>query len=272
MKRISAVLMMSVVLLASQGAWAQDAAEADRRPAIPTFLGDTGLWFVPSAEVVGAKLWSASVYRTVLDYNQGFTNLAFFPVTFSAGLGSRAEVFGSLRTVTRIDRDIRPLFVPGNLENGGVLNGYPFVREPWTGNDMGDLIVGGKYQLRVAIPRHPDSLRGSWPAEAADGRCRHGGRHRRGWTTCWMESSAAWPVEWSFSGFAGMTWRGSPDEVNLSDSFRWGVGAGFGARSSFRFTTELFGDVAFDDVVWRDALPPAGIDGSRPPVISERGI
>ena len=73
------------------------------------------------------------------------------------------------------------------------------------------------------------------------------------------------------SGFAGMAWRGSPDEVNLSDSFRWGVGAGFGARSSFRFTAELFGDVAFDDVVWRDALPPAAIDGSRPPVISERG-
>ena len=77
MRVTSAVLTVSIVLLAGQGALAQDATAP--RPAIPTFLGDTGLWFVPSAEVVGAKLWSASVYRTVLDYNQGFTNLAFFP-------------------------------------------------------------------------------------------------------------------------------------------------------------------------------------------------
>jgi hypothetical protein len=90
---MSAVLMVSVVLVADQSALAQDADAP--RPAIPTFLGDTGLWFVPSAEVVGAKLWSASVYRTVLDYNQGFTNLAFFPVTFSPALGPRVEVFGS---------------------------------------------------------------------------------------------------------------------------------------------------------------------------------
>ena len=90
-----------------------------------------------------------------LDYNQGFTNLAFFPVTFSAGLGSRAEVFGSLRTVTRIDRDIRPLFVPSNVENGGVLNGYPFVRESWTGNDLGDFIVGAKINLASQLRNAP---------------------------------------------------------------------------------------------------------------------
>ena len=57
--------------------------------------------------------------------------------------------------MTRIDRDIRPLFVPTNVENGGVLNGYPFVREPWTGNDMGDLIVGGKVNLASQLRNAP---------------------------------------------------------------------------------------------------------------------
>ena len=272
MKRISALLMMAVVLLASRGAWAQASADdPDARPAIPTFLGDTGLWFVPTAEVVGAKLWSASVYRTVLDYNQGFTNLAFFPVTFSAGVGRRTEVFGSLRTVTRIDRDIRPLFVPGNLENGGVLNGYPFVREPWTGNDMGDFIVGAKINLASQLRNAPVAfaVRTMFKLPTADAET-GAGTGELDYMLDGIFSGKAGGVE--LSGFAGMAWRGDPDEVRLSDSLRWGVGAGFGARSSFRFTTEVFGDIAFDDVVWRDALPPAGVDGSRPPVISERGF
>ena len=46
MKWMSAVLVVSVVLAADRGALAQDASAP--RPAIPTFLGDTGLWFVPS--------------------------------------------------------------------------------------------------------------------------------------------------------------------------------------------------------------------------------
>ena len=221
---------MSVVLLASRGAWAQASADdPDARPAIPTFLGDTGLWFVPTAEVVGAKLWSASVYRTVLDYNQGFTNLAFFPVTFSAGVGHRTEVFGSLRTVTRIDRDIRPLFVPSNVENGGVLNGYPFVREPWTGNDLGDLIVGGKDQSRLTVAQRSGGLRGSDHVQAADGRCRHGGRHRSSWTTCWMESSAAWPAESSSPALPA--WRG---EAIPTRSISPTVCAGESERASAR--------------------------------------
>ena len=268
MRWMSAVLMVSVVLVANQSALAQDADAS--RPAIPTFLGDTGLWFVPSAEVVGAKLWSASVYRTVLDYNQGFTNLAFFPVTFSAGLGPRVEVFGSLRTVTRIDRDIRPLFVPSNRENGGVLNGYPFVREPWTGNDLGDLIVGGKYNFASQTRGAPTAfaVRGLLKLPTADADT-GAGTGEVDYMLDGVVSRVAGQVE--LSGFAGFAFRGSPDEVNLSDSFRWGVGAGFGARSNFRFTTELFGDVAFDDVVWRDSLPPAAVDGSRPPIISDRG-
>src|SRR5688572_463564 len=268
MKWMSAVLMVSVMLVADRGALAQDASAP--RPAIPTFLGDTGLWFVPSGEVVGTRGWSVSVYRTALDYNQGFTNLAFFPVTFSAGLGSRLEVFGSLRTVTRIDRDLRPLFVPSNRENGGVLNGYPFVQEPWTGNDAGDLFLGGKVNLLSQTRSAPVAfaIRGMVKVPTADPDT-GAGTGELDYLLDGVLSRETGGVE--FTGFGGLAFRGDPSAVDLSDSFRWGVGAGFGTRGNLRVTTELFGDYAFDDVVWREGLPRASSDGSRPPIISDRG-
>ena len=87
MRRRSALLMVAATCLGSSVAWAQD---AETRPATPTFLGDRGLWFVPTAEVTPA--WSFSIYRTALDHNQGFTNLSFFPVTASGGFGQSGGV------------------------------------------------------------------------------------------------------------------------------------------------------------------------------------
>ena len=85
----------------------------ETRPATTTFMGDTGLWFVPTGEVLPAKRWSFSVYRVNFDYNQGFTDVSNWPVTFGVGLGDRAELFGAVHAVRRIDRDVRPLFFTG---------------------------------------------------------------------------------------------------------------------------------------------------------------
>src|SRR3954451_1650952 len=84
----------------------------DTRPATTTFMGDTGLWFVPIGEVLPAKKWSGSAYLVNYDYNQGFTDVSNWPVTFAFGLGDRAEVFGALTVLRRIDRDVRPIFIP----------------------------------------------------------------------------------------------------------------------------------------------------------------
>ena len=74
--------------------------------------GDTGLWFVPIGEVLPAKRWSFSVYSVNFDYDQGFTDVSNWPVTFGFGLANRAEIFGAWTLVRRIDRDVRPIFVP----------------------------------------------------------------------------------------------------------------------------------------------------------------
>src|SRR5258708_29871679 len=88
-------------------------AVTDVRPAATTFMGDTGLWYVPTAEILPARKWSASGYRVNFDDNQGFTDVSNWPITIGVGVRDRAELFGSFVAVTRIDRDVRPLFLAG---------------------------------------------------------------------------------------------------------------------------------------------------------------
>src|SRR5512141_1731710 len=91
----------------------------DTRPATTTFMGDTGLWNVPTGEVLPARTWSASAYRVNFDDNQGFSDVSNWPITFGIGLKDRAEIFCSFVVVNRIDRDIRPLFLTAQPEAGG---------------------------------------------------------------------------------------------------------------------------------------------------------
>jgi len=132
---------------ASQPVSGSAAAGDDTRPATTTFMGDTGLWFVPIGEVLPAKKWSVSAYRVNYDYSQGFTDVSNWPLTFGFGVGDRAEVFGAWTLVRRIDRDVRPIFLPSQPEAGGVTNDYPFVRQGWSDNQLGDFWVGTKVNL-----------------------------------------------------------------------------------------------------------------------------
>ena len=62
-------------------------------PATTTISGDTGLWFVPTGEILPARNWSLSAYRVNFDYDQGFTDVSNWPVTFGFGVGgSRGAV------------------------------------------------------------------------------------------------------------------------------------------------------------------------------------
>src|SRR5689334_8663956 len=86
-------------------------SSSDVRPATTTFMGDTGLWNVPTAEILPDRRWSVSAYRVNFDDNQGFSDVSNWPVTFGYGLRNRMELFGSFVVVNRIDRDLTPLFL-----------------------------------------------------------------------------------------------------------------------------------------------------------------
>jgi hypothetical protein len=124
-------------------------ANADTRPATTTVNGDTGLWFVPTGEVVPAKKSAISAYRVNFDRDQGFTDVSDWPVTFAFGAGDRAEIFGAWTLVRRIDRDVRPLFISDQTTAGGLVNEHPFVRQGWSGNQLAT--CGCRDQPDVAV-------------------------------------------------------------------------------------------------------------------------
>ena len=162
MNRFVRGLLLSAVMcaLVSANVWAQDTSSPspEVRPAVTSFWGDTGLWFVPTGEVLKPGGWAFGAYRTELDFKQGSTDVAYYPGTLAIGAGPRTEIFGAVRAVTSIDRDTRPLFAPANTPIGGVVNEYPFVREGWTGNNFGDVYVGAKINLLSEHRRQPMAM------------------------------------------------------------------------------------------------------------------
>jgi hypothetical protein len=116
------------------------------RPALPTINGDTGFWFVPTAETMPGGRWSFSVFRANFDRRQGLTDVNQIGFTGAVALGDRVELFGSWRTV-RLDRDVRPTFIPAEPEFGGVSQEYPYLRRGWSKTLGGPVIVGTKWSL-----------------------------------------------------------------------------------------------------------------------------
>jgi outer membrane protein OmpA-like peptidoglycan-associated protein len=225
------------------------APAAETRPATTTTAGDTGLWFVPTGEILPARTWSFSLYRVNFDYQQGFTDVSRFPVTIGVGLADRVELFGSVTAVTRIDRDLRPLFNPLLPNFGGVVNDYPFVNDGWSGNQIGDIWLGAKFNLTSQHRQQAAAfaLRGmvKLPTASEDDGAGTGKMD--------VAFDAIVSTEVNeraeLSAFGGMIVRGDPESYDLLNGIRWGVGAGFPTRKPLRVTAELHGEHYLDDAV-----------------------
>jgi len=152
-----ASLAACIWLAASGVAFAQD-GDADTRPGSTTWFGDTGLWFVPTGEILPSGTWSISGYRANIDRAQGVTDISHFIGTVGVGIGDRVEVFGSVRADTRFKRVGRPLFDPTNPDNGGVLNEYPFITKFWNDDGLGDVIIGAKFNITSEHRQQPAAL------------------------------------------------------------------------------------------------------------------
>ncbi len=274
MNRLHGVALFGALLAVATPAQAQNASQeqatntADVRPATTTVNGDTGLWFVPTAEVLRDRKWSFSFYRQNHDYGQGFTDVTHFPITAAVGLRNRVELFGTFEAITRIDRDTRPIFFQSigetrDSSNGGVVNEYPLVRQGWIGNRIGDLRLGLKFNIAseadqkaaavavragVKIPTGDDDLGAS-----------------TGKVDYYADLIASKKLSvFEVSGYGGMIVRGNPDGFDLSNGIRYGVGTAFPATSALRFTLEWYGERYLDST----ATAPAnflGVDNSVAP-------
>ena len=238
------------------------ASDASTRPATTTFFGDTGLWFVPTGEVLAHKKWSVSGYRRGTNWVQGYSNVADFAATFGVGIKDRAEIFGSFLVDTRIDRDVRPVFVP-DPTFGSFLDRYPRVNQYWTGDNIGDFYVGVKYNLMSEFRQQPAAvaLRGMVKLPTGDDSSGVSTGKTDFSIDLIASKEAAKLVE--ISGFGGYEWRGSPSDLNIpGGAFRWGAGLGFPSRNWLRVTGELNGFLNSDDTA-STGQSFIGIDGSR---------
>lgn len=226
----------------------RSATDTATRLSTPTADGDTGLWYVPTAETLVRGTWSASGYRVGTNYRQGFTNVADFPLTFGVGVTNRAELFGSFKAVTRIDRDVRPVFT-SEPNIGGIVGRYPLVKQGWSGNQLGDLTVGLKYNLlsQAAGKKGALAVRGGLKLPTGDKATGVSTGKADGFVDLIMSREAASVVEYSV--YAGGIVRGTPDGASASNGLRYGIGAGFPSRSLLRFTAEYAGEKPFDDTV-----------------------
>jgi outer membrane protein OmpA-like peptidoglycan-associated protein len=249
---------------------AASSSETPTRPATTTVKGDTGLWYVPTAEVLPAKKWSFSVSRLEVNDGQGFSNISTFPISFGVGIGGRVEVFGSWQAITRIDRDTRPLFfsdtsTPGT--GGGIGPDYPLNRATFTGNKRGDLWLGGKFNVRSQADHNAIALAIRPMVKFATGDKVAG--TTSGKTDFAIDAIVSRETGKSIelSGYGGYMSRGNPDGYDLTNGFRWGFGAGFPSRSPVRVSAELYGEAYSDHTI----TAPAGLfgaDGSPVPVSS----
>ncbi len=224
--------------------------ETATRPATTTFFGDTGIWFVPTAEVLAHGKWSVSGYRRGTNYIQGYTNVGDFAGTFAVGIANRAEVFGSFLFDTRIDRDVRPLFGNGDPSFSGVVDRYPFATQGWSGDHIGDFYVGAKVNLLSEADQKPAALaiRGMVKLPTGD--------KTAGTTTGKADGSVDLIVSKEaggvadVSGFAGYEFRGEPDGYTAPNgAFRWGAGFAVPSRSPLRAFVELNGFVPNKDTI-----------------------
>jgi outer membrane protein OmpA-like peptidoglycan-associated protein len=275
-RRFGILALAGALILVTGDARAQAPAgmEETVRPATTSVYGDTGLWFVPTGEVLRDGTWSASGYRVNWDVRQGFTDISHFEGTFAFGVANKAEIFGAVRFLTRIDRDTRPIFGFGGDRYGGVDNSYPFVREGWIGNTFGDVFLGGKFNLMSESRQQPVALAVRGMFKLPTGSTDDGsGTGKTDFQIDFIVSKEVASVA-EVSGNLGYRQRGDPDEYDLSSGVPFGIGAQFPTRSPLKFTAEWFGEFFNNDVVTRTTgtgAAPAnviGVDGSVPLVTS----
>ena len=234
------------------------------RPALPTWNGDTGLWFVPTAETMPAGKWSVSLFRSNFDRKQGLTDVNSIGITGAIGIANRFELFGQWRMV-RLDRDVRPTF-PGDSSVGGVSHEYPYMDRGWSGNKGGPLTVGVKWSALQQGRGDAMSLAPRVMVKFPTGDNVSSTNDLDGHLELVGSREFARSVE--LTGVFGGVLRGDSDEFRVSDGLTWGVGAQFPSRSQLRALLEWNGEFVIKDHTQVIGAPFVAQDGSVAPTLS----
>jgi hypothetical protein len=241
---VALLMMLSSEFVSAQTSPApqQGTTTQETRPATSTFEGDSGMWFVPTAELLSTdpkKRLSLNLHRADFDVNPGSTDIAHFSVGAAYAVHRQIELFGSWRALTRVDRDEEPLFNPGPA--GGIANDFPSLTSGF-GQGVGDLVLGVKVNLasQANQDRFAFAIRPlvKLALRSADRGVSTGESDFQ--VDAVVSQEVNQRLEWS--AFAGATKRGDPLGIDLSNGIRWGAGTMFPTRSPFRVFGELHGE------------------------------
>jgi len=236
-------------------AQSQEPQPVETRPATTTTIGDTGLWFTPTAEVLPKGRFSVSAYRVNFDRTEAFMDVSDFRGMFAFGASDRLEVFGGLAVQRRIDADRRP------VREGGTPVDYPNISEGWT-TGVGDVIVGAKFNLMSQWRQSPASLaiRGAVKVPSASYNDGLGTRKPDVQVDLVLSRELASVVE--MAGYGGVYFRPDADDFNLTHGVRYGAGLSFPSRSPLRLVGEVNGEYYFDKTI---SFTGVDIDGNEFP-------
>jgi len=235
------------------------------RPSLPTINGDTGLWFVPTAETMPAGKWSFSVFRANFDRRQGLTDVNKIGLTGAVALGDRVELFASWGVI-RLDRDVQPTFIPAEPTFGGVSQEFPYLRRGWSKTLGGPVIAGAKWSLISQSRGDAMSIAPRVMVKFPSGSTWASTNDWDGHLDLVVSRELGQSVE--LTGLAGAVLRGDADEFRVSDGVEWGLGASFPSRSAFRALVEWQGEFVIKDNTLVIDPPFIAEDGSIAPVLS----
>ena len=250
---------------ATSGRTTTPTATGPNRPALTTNFGDTGFWFVPTAEVLPAGQMSTSVYRANFDRRQGLTDVSQLGMTGAVGLGGRAELFVSWQLV-RLDRNTRPFFVASDPAFGGVSQEFPFIRRGWSKTLGGPVNVGAKFNVLSQSRGDAMSLAPRLVLKLPTGSPWASTHALEGHID--LVASREFSNQIELTGMAGGVLRGDPDEFSVSDGVSWGLGASFPTRRSLRALVEWHGEFVIDENTVVSNPPYVAEDGSIAPTSS----
>ena len=239
----------------------------ETRPGLPTFFGDTGLWFVPTADTLATHKASFQLFRANWDERQGLTDVNNIGFTAAFGLTDRIEVFGSWKIV-RLRRGVRaPVFVPTDTVYGGVDSNFPYLRRGWSKNLGGTPVVGAKWSLISESTNAPISVAIRPVLEFPSGTQWGGTSDYAAHIDGVVSKEIARKVQ--LTATVGGVFRGSPDPFGLSNGVTWGAGGIVGTRSRLRGLAEWVGELSRADNVVLLQPPYRGDDGSVAPLESK---
>ena len=173
-----ATVMVTMALLVLGGA-VRDGRKPRHAPGDDDVLGRHRTLVRADRRGAAGGNFSVSAHRTEVDFRQGNTNVSFWPITAGFGLG-RAEIFGSLRVITRIDRDTPPLLFAGpDNEAGGLVNEFPDGARDLDGQPARRPLPRRQVEPAVAAAAAAAGAGGARHAQAADRRQGRRRGHRR---------------------------------------------------------------------------------------------